>query len=326
MYKIICSYAGGAIAVPTEIIDKNLKLASAASFKVLLFIFRNPDGIKDAEQVGACTGLSKQDAEDCLLFWEERGIIEKCANENKEKAQEAFSNLKTVDSVFSPAPQQKSSKPAVVKLPTQSEVAKRLSQDEMLAATSAEAQLILGTYGYRMQAVIVLLYDYYGFSPEMIITLLQYQKDCGLPTPDSIKRRGESWAKMGIDSIEGVTRELKDLSVINSVYSDVRAFCSLLPKSATGKTADYIRDWAVNMEFSTEMILLALKNEGKSFSSADKALKKWFKAGIKSPDELKEKQKKSIPEEYKKSYDTQSIGKSGVLRLLEQMKDEGDKT
>lgn len=325
MYKIICSYAGGAIAVPTEIIDKNLKLASAASFKVLLFIFRNPDGIKDAEQVGACTGLSKQDAEDCLLFWEERGIIEKCGNENEKKAQEAFSNLKTVDSVFSPASQQKPAKPAVVKLPTQSEVAKRLSQDEMLAATSAEAQLILGTYGYRMQAVIVLLYDYYGFSPEMIITLLQYQKDSGLPTPDAVKRRGEAWAKKGIDSIEGVTRELKDLSVINSVYSDVRAFCSLLPKSATGKTADYIRDWAVNMEFSTEMILLALKNEGKSFSSADKALKKWFKAGIKSPDELKEKQQKSIPEEYKKSYDTQSIGKSGVLRLLEQMKDEGDK-
>ena len=68
---------------------------------------------------------------------------------------------------------------------------RRLSQDEMIAATNAEAQLILGTYGYRMQAVIVLLYDYYGFSPEMIITLLQYQKDSGLPTPDAVKRRGE---------------------------------------------------------------------------------------------------------------------------------------
>ena len=56
MYKIVCTYAGGTVAVPTEIIDKNLKLASAASFKVLLFIFRNPEGVKDAEQVALCTG------------------------------------------------------------------------------------------------------------------------------------------------------------------------------------------------------------------------------------------------------------------------------
>lgn len=327
MYKIVCTYAGGAVAVPTEIIDKNLKLASAASFKVLLFIFRNPEGVKNAEQVALCTGLSKQDAEDCLLFWEERGVIKKDGEENEEKAKEAVSNLKTADiSVSVPAEKAKPAKPAVVKLPTQSEVARRLSQDEMLAATNAEAQLILGTYGYRMQAVIVLLYDYYGFSPEMIITLLQYQKDSGLPTPDAVKRRGEAWAKKGISSMDDVTRELKDLSVINSVYSDVRAYLGLLPKSPAGKTADYLREWAVTMDFSSEMILLALKNEGKSFSSADKALRKWFKAGIKSPEDVKEKQKKSIPEEYKKSYDTESIGKSGVLQMLKKMKEEGDRT
>ena len=65
--------------------------------------------------------------------------------------------------------------------------------------------------------------------------------------------------------MDDVTRELKDLSVINSVYSDVRAYLGLLPKSPAGKTADYLREWAVTMEFSSEMILLALKNEGKSF-------------------------------------------------------------
>ena len=44
MIKIKCDYVGGAVAIPTDVIDKNLKLAPAASFKVLLFIFRNPDG------------------------------------------------------------------------------------------------------------------------------------------------------------------------------------------------------------------------------------------------------------------------------------------
>ena len=75
MIKIKCDYLCGAVAVPTDIIDKYLKLAPAASFKVLLFILRNPDGAANAEQIAMCTGLAPVDVEDCLLFWEGNGVI-----------------------------------------------------------------------------------------------------------------------------------------------------------------------------------------------------------------------------------------------------------
>ena len=75
MIKNKCNYISGATAVPTDIIDKYLKLASAASFKVLLFILRNPDGAANAEQIAMCTGLAREDVEDCLAFWESNGVI-----------------------------------------------------------------------------------------------------------------------------------------------------------------------------------------------------------------------------------------------------------
>ena len=66
MIKIKCNYLNGAVAVPTDIVDKHLKLASAASFKVLLFILRNAQGTADAKQISLCTGLAECDVLDCL--------------------------------------------------------------------------------------------------------------------------------------------------------------------------------------------------------------------------------------------------------------------
>ena len=68
MLKIKSDFSNGAIAVPTDLIDKYLKLAPSASFKVLLFILRNPNGVQDEKQISLCTGLSEMDVKDCVDF------------------------------------------------------------------------------------------------------------------------------------------------------------------------------------------------------------------------------------------------------------------
>lgn len=319
MYKISCSFSGGATAVPTEIIDKHLKLATAASFKVLLFIFRNPDGIRDADEVALCTGLSRLDAADALDFWLENGVIEDC--DGKNSAADPYANLKTAPvSVPTAVPK----KPTPVKFPTQSEVSKRISEDKTLSAINSEAQLILGTYGYRMQAVIVLLYDHYGFSPEVLITLLQYQKDLGVASPEAVKSRGEAWAKKGITSLEQVEAEIRELALVDTIFKEIKELLGLSQKSATGKIAAYIHDWAVTRGFSGEMIILALKENGNSFSEANKQLKRWFKENVFSPEDIKEKKSRALPTELKRSYNTDSIGKNSVLSWLDSSKKEGN--
>ena len=221
MIKNKCNYINGATAVPTDIIDKYLKLAPAASFKVLLFILRNPDGAANAEQIAMCTGLAPVDVEDCLLFWEGNGVIAIDGKFNEEAVKAAVGNAKiacqTEEKECVKAKEVKAPVRSLpVKKPTQREIALRLAEEEELQLICNEAQNILGTFGYDTQSLLVMIYDFYGFPPEVIITLLQHQKNEKKTSSAAIKSRAEDWAKRGIDNLEAVEKELLEIEKVNS--------------------------------------------------------------------------------------------------------------
>lgn len=317
MIKIKCDYLGGAVAVPTDVIDKHLKLAPAASFKVLLFILRNPEGTADAEQIAMCTGLAKFDVIDCLNFWESNGVIAIDDEINEEAVKTAIGNAKSVK-----IPEEKTDKPEnknvnvrtlPVKKPTQREIAMRLSEEPELTFICNEAQTILGTFGYDTQALIVMIYDFYGFPPEVIITLLQHQKFEKKTSSVAIKSRAEDWAKRGIDTLEAVEKELLVLEKINEVYNIVKDTAGFTSESPSPRVAKYLRQWAGEWNCSSELINFALEEANKVLTDANKLLKKWANSGITTPEEVKIQQKKSLPKEVKKSYDTEKVGRNSVL-------------
>ena len=317
MIKIKCDYLGGAVAVPTDVIDKHLKLAPVASFKVLLFILRNPEGTADAEQIAMCTGLAKFDVIDCLNFWESNGVIAIDDEINEEAVKTAIGNAKCVK-----IPEEKTDKPEnknvnvrtlPVKKPTQREIAMRLSEEPELTFICNEAQTILGTFGYDTQALIVMIYDFYGFPPEVIITLLQHQKFEKKTSSSAIKSRAEDWAKRGIDTLEAVEKELLVLEKINDVYNTVKDTAGFTSDSPSPRVAKYLRQWAGEWNCSCELINFALEEANKVLTDANKLLKKWANSGITTPEEVKIQQKKSLPKEVKKSYDTEKVGRNSVL-------------
>ena len=317
MIKIKCDYLGGAVAVPTDVIDKHLKLAPAASFKVLLFILRNPEGTADAEQIAMCTGLAKFDVTECLNYWERNGVIAVDGEINEEAVKTAIGNAKCVK-----IPEEKTDKPEnknvnvrtlPVKKPTQREIAMRLSEEPELTFICNEAQTILGTFGYDTQALIVMIYDFYGFPPEVIITLLQHQKFEKKTSSAAIKSRAEDWAKRGIDTLEAVEKELLVLENINDVYNTVKDTAGFTSDSPSPRVAKYLRQWAGEWNCSSELINFALEEANKVLTDANKLLKKWANSGITTPEEVKIQQKKSLPKEVKKSYDTEKVGRNSVL-------------
>lgn len=317
MIKIKCDYLGGAVAVPTDVIDKHLKLAPVASFKVLLFILRNPEGTADAEQIAMCTGLAKFDVIDCLNFWESNGVIAIDDEINEEAVKTAIGNAKCVK-----IPEGKTDKPEnknvnvrtlPVKKPTQREIAMRLSEQPELTFICNEAQTILGTFGYDTQALIVMIYDFYGFPPEVIITLLQHQKFEKKTSSSAIKSRAEDWAKRGIDTLEAVEKELLVLEKINDVYNTVKDTAGFTSDSPSPRVAKYLRQWAGEWNCSCELINFALEEANKVLTDANKLLKKWANSGITTPEGVKIQQKKSLPKEVKKSYDTEKVGRNSVL-------------
>ena len=318
MIKIKLDYQNGAVVVPSDIIDKHLKLASAASFKVLLFILRNSQGTADARQISMCTGLAECDVLDCLDYWEAHNIIEITEEEvSSENATRAVANAKAVEEAPVKKKEESSKKTAVkalpVKKPTQRDIAKRLGESSELQLIYSEAENIIGTFGYDTQAFLLMFYDYYGFPPEVIITLLEHQKCEGKLSTVAIKNTAEDWAKRGIDTIELVAEELRALEKINDTFSKVRGAAGLGSAALTPRISKHLRSWAVDWECSPELIIYALEETGAVFSDAGRLLKKWRSSGITSPAEVKEKSRKIVPEEVKKSYNTEDVGKKGVM-------------
>lgn len=317
MIKIKCDYLGGAVAVPTDVIDKHLKLAPVASFKVLLFILRNPDGTSDAEQISMCTGLSKFDVIECLEFWESNGVIAIDGEINEEAAKTAIGNAKCICAPETKSDEPESKKAVVrslpVKKPTQREIAMRLSEQPELTFICNEAQTILGTFGYDTQALIVMIYDYFGFPPEVIITLLQHQKCEKKTSSAAIKSRAEDWAKRGIDTLEEVEKELLVLEKINEVYNTVKETAGFTSDSPSPRVVKYLRQWVGDWNCSAQLISFAFEEANKVITDANKLLKKWANSGITTPEEVKTQQKKSLPKEVKKSYDTEKVGRNSVL-------------
>lgn len=319
MIRIKYDYFNGAVAVPTDIIDKHLKLAPVASFKVLLFILRNPEGTADSKQIGICTGLNEADVLDCLDFWESNGVIEITEEKVSEEAfKTSLGNAKTVKPVASKEEQQKKKDNKTVKKlpfkkPTQRDIALRLSESPELEIIYKEAQEILGTFGYDTQALLLMIYDFYGFPPEVIITLLQHQKNEGKLSSSSIKSRAEDWAKRGIDTLELVEEELLALEKITKTYNAVKNVAEFNGDVPTTRIAKFLRVWAVEWECSEELIIYALDESKKVLNDTNKLLKKYVQSGIQSPEQIQQKQKKSLPKEIKKTYETEEIGKNSVL-------------
>ena len=317
MIKIKCDYLNGAVAVPTDVIDKFLKLAPAASFKVLLFILRNPDGACDAKQISMCTGLAEIDVSDCLSFWESNGVIAIDDKIDEQAAKTASANAKCIDPVeeknVSTNEKKVNLRSLPVKKPTQREIALRLSEEPELTFICNEAQTILGTFGYDTQALLVMIYDYFGFPPEVIITLLQHQKCENKTSSSAIKSRAEDWAKRGIYTLEEVEEELLLLEKSKKVYNELKGRTGFTSDSPSPRMSKYLYQWVGEWDCSGELISYALDEANDVLSDANKLLKKWANSGFKDPSQVQEQQKKSLPKEVKKSYDTEKVGRSSVL-------------
>jgi hypothetical protein len=276
-----------------------------------------------------CTGLAPVDVEDCLAFWESNGVIAIDDKYDEEAAKAAVGNAKIAAQPEEKQPvQTKEVKAPVrslpVKKPTQREIALRLAEEEELQLICNEAQTILGTFGYDTQALIVMIYDYYGFPPEVIITLLQHQKCEGKTSSAAIKSRAEDWAKRGIDSLDLVEEELLALEKITLYFNELKAAAGFSGDAATPRIAKFLRVWAVDWDCSQDLIKCALEQTNNALTDTNKLLKKWVNSSIKTPEDVEKLAKKSVPKEIKKSYDTETVGKSGVLDWIKKYADSED--
>ena len=226
-------------AVPSDVVDKHLKLAGGAQLKVLLWVLRHAGSPFEAEAVGEALNMHPADVKDAMQYWVETGLLavsggtfspaqtgpgRSSREEAVPAAQPAAPQGSPVSSIAQgenrpTAVTQRASEPPKASRPLSRPqkpdslfVAKRAQEDSDIAFLLQEAQVILGkTISNGDSATLLMLHDTDGLPVDVILMLLQYASSIGKGNMRYIEKTGIRWSDEGIDSLELAERKIRQL-------------------------------------------------------------------------------------------------------------------
>lgn len=338
-YKINLGAWQGVFAVPTELVDKHIKIAGAAQLKVLLWLLRNNSEPANAEDIGKALNMHVADVRDCMQFWIREGLIAMTDDEITPSAKAnvtakvttAFenNNRNTVQQNQGVNNEVKKEKPQLrstsrPQRPDTFHVAKRISEDQSLAGLVSEAEVVLGrTLSGGDTSTLIMLHDNDGLPADVILMILQYAVSQDKNSMRYIEKVGISWASEEINTLERAEEHIKKLSMRNDTWKRIAMVFGI---NTTGSPTKFQLDcasrWVTEWKYSTQMIRQAYEmcvdQKGEyNLKYIDGIIKKWYKTGIFTEKDLQEyradgnkKSTKGAKKESRKaSYDINEVEK-----------------
>ncbi len=293
-YKV--NWDDGIFAVPDSAADC-LKLASGKSVKVLLYFLKyrslpeNPDII----------GVTQEDIEDAMSYWEQVGVIYRADGEMKKSAAATAAPVKIVAA----SPESKTSEKVRAAVPRPqksllpSEIADRIAASEEIAFlfSSAEASL-RRVLTFDDQRTILWFYDHLGMSADIIIMLIAYCCSIERYNMAYIEKIAADWHEKNITTHEQAENEILLMQKKFSFEGKVQSRLKLQSK-LTASQKKYIGDWAM-WDIDIDMVELAYDKTvdatGKpAFGYMNKILQKWHDNGVSSAQEAREFDERTRP-------------------------------
>ena len=305
-YKINPLSFNGIFAVPNSLVDDNIRLASVVQLKSLLYLLRHGNlRPVTCEEIAEALCLDKEDVQDAMVFWYERGLVLK---ENESPSPVATVKLEKkqekpapgTDSAAKPAPspaenktEEKTLPDIFISKPSHEEVASRLKGSKELAAFFRQAQVSLGKpIGYEGQSTLLMLHDGYGLPLEIIIMAIEYsvsQKKDGMRQIANLAKR---WCEMGVDTIEGVNRYIEEHTVVDEAWEQLRSMTEITNRHPTEKQRRFLTSWTKELAYTPEMIFYAYEESidrtGKmNMKYMDSVIRSWASAGVRTPADIR---------------------------------------
>lgn len=301
-YTINPAVFGSMFAVPSQVVDNNLKLASASQLKTLLWVFRHASEPIDPAVISKEINYAESDVCDALTVLCEWGVINSDSNSiTRMPAPEAPAiNIETKKEL----PEMPSFRPS------RDLINARCAENPEIRHMFADIESLLGrTLGDDSKSIFLMMLDQYGLPVEVIYTLISYCVSVGKSNLNYISKVAKTWGENEIDTIEKADEQIKILNSCISVWKEFAKMAGIQNPRPTSSQSAYLKTWTVEMKFSTEMIFLAyeemMDHSGKmSFAYMNKVLSNWHQKGLKTPDEVEKdkqdfrdsKKKKNTPE------------------------------
>ena len=297
-------------AVPTDIVDKHIRLANGDQLKVLLWILRNSTENPDIDEMCKALKMNKSDASDYLQYWVLTGVL----SENGEIITPApVVETKKEETVI--IKEEKKPEIPVISVtpskPSSREILDRIDESPEIGHLFNEAQQMLGkTIGYDGQCTLLLLHDHYGLPTEVLFMMIDYCVSIGKSNYAYLEAVGKDWGLREIDTLEKAAEQITILKNSNAIWKEFAQNAGITNPRPTVKQTEYLRKWNSEWKFNINMILLAyeeMANHTSKLSMAyiDKILMNWYNNGYKTSEDVakasEEQKDKTKPVEKAKS-------------------------
>lgn len=279
-------WQNGMFNVPSDIVDRYIRLASEYQLKALLFIFRN-NGRSSSAQIAKALGQTVGDIDDLLEFWIDEGVL---FIDGQAVVQSAPVSDKSDENI--------TEKPAKPKKETLS--APRLSPKDIVTAQKEnedicvllnEAQVILGrTISQAEQEMLVNMVNYYGLKVEVIMMILEFyrsERERGKALGVSfVNTMAKDWADEGINTVADAEAKLQSIAHSDRLWNEIVAITGIKHRRPTSKQREMIAKWFEDFDITMVTLASDIMKENipePKLQYMNSILNKWKKKGITTP-------------------------------------------
>ncbi len=312
-YKLSLGVWNSVFAVPSRVVDEHIKIADGNHIKVLLYMLRNAGKDLTAVEISACVGVTPDTAEEALIFWENRGIIENNGGviTPGAGASEAVPVVSVPDNITVARAKLTSD----IQFPPK-EIARSINGDDAFRCLCSTFERLAGRpTKHSERNTLMVITDEIGLASEVALMLVEYCFSIDKATPAYMKTVALDWVESGIDNIQKAEERITILTARNTLEGKLRSKFRMT-SAFSQKQKEIIASWA-EAGYSDELIDEAyektLNGTGKlSFPYMDSILRSWKDKGITSPEQIStEKNAANISES---SFDINALEQSSYER------------
>ena len=335
-YKLNLGSWNSVFAVPSDIVDKHLKLAGAVQLKVLLWVLRHAGDGFTVEDIASALMMQPADVRDSMLYWTETGVIcidsgmispsEPTVTVTEKKEEAEKEEPVTSEKAEEKEPEKKRSGNVLSKpvKPDFKYLTKRMAENENIAFLMKTADEIFGRItSDNEKAVLLMILESFGLPEEVIIMLLRYTAEIGKCNIRYIEKTAMNWADDEINTVMLADQRIKQLTEGKNAAYRIQNILGTEKHSPTDKEIRSAQRWIQEWKFSDEMIRRAyeicIDSKTKYIPGyVDSILERWNNSGISTieqveAEKIKASKKKKNTEGYEATYDISAYESTSVI-------------
>lgn len=288
-------------SVPCALVDEYLRLADAAAIKLLLFLMCDESDNQDKNVICKKCGINADAFDDAVIFWQELGVLSSDDNDNVQPSVSENNAAKSVTAInVSDVDINKSDKADISAANdsvrvlhakfTPKDITKMLDENGALKELFFEAEQTLGRIlKHCDHEMLINLVDYYGFSPQSVVLILEHCRDLDKTSARYIESVAADFFDNGITDFLDIDAEINRRKAFYSFENRVKHEFGIDTKLSS-KQVKFIMGWQ-DLGFGLDMISIAREKcvnatNKLSFAYIDKILRSWADKKIFKPEEI----------------------------------------